>query len=165
MRIMQNNNFIKPLKFGNIRQNVFVKNVNPLTRRPVQNININLWAKFNAETFDGINVLGYLEELLIPLTGGEATFTLYSVSNDSLWNENFIAQKTILIPSKRFTTNFSEIETGQLDGESTLAITLQIKMQNKVFNKKIYLNHLGIFDSLFRLKQEVEFLDLTKKDE
>jgi hypothetical protein len=33
------------------------------------------------------------------------------------------------------------------------------------YRERVYLNHLGIFDSVTRLKRDVDFLSISKKDE
>jgi hypothetical protein len=33
------------------------------------------------------------------------------------------------------------------------------------YRDRIYVNHLGIFDNVTRLRGDVEFLEVTKKDE
>jgi hypothetical protein len=44
-------------------------------------------------------------------------------------------------------------------------IEATITRLGKEYKSSVYVNHLGIFDSMFRLKGEIDFLSLTKQDE
>lgn len=69
-------------------------------------------------------------------------------------NHYFFADKPL--------TDFSPID---FDGGDTLMIEAVVYRFGVRYVNRIYVNHLGIYDSLLRLKQEVQFLDLTKLDE
>jgi len=34
----------------------------------------------------------------------------------------------------------------------------------RTYKNKIYINHLGVYDSIVRLKNDIEFLDISKQD-
>jgi hypothetical protein len=50
------------------------------------------------------------------------------------------------------------------DGRTTLMIESRLTRLGRVFRDRIYVNHVGVYDSLVRLRRETEYLDITKLD-
>jgi hypothetical protein len=126
-----------------------------------------LAAKFDSENFDGIHMISYLEKDSEILNIGTCTFNVYQVSVDSNWTETLITTVVGTTIANRSIAIVNQIDLNptELDGEFTLAISCDLIRQGLKFTKKIYVNHLGVYDSIFRLRQDVEFLDITKVDE
>lgn len=144
--------------------------INPLTRnRPAKNnqIEVTLWAQFNTSSFDGINLVGFLTKNAEPISSSGCIFDIYSVSNDGLWAEFFVASVVGTLSGQKFVASIpqSALNPVELDGDVTLAIKMTLRRASTVFSKKIYVNHLGVYDSIVRLRDEVEFQFITKKDE
>lgn len=94
-------------------------------------------------------------------------FSVYLVSTDTTWTETLITDVVGTLDGTRLTAELPQSLLGviELDGEFTLAVKCTITRQGTNYTKKIYLNHLGVYESIFRLRQKVAFLDITKKDE
>lgn len=128
---------------------------------------LKIHAKFNASTINGLQILAFVEK------GGVATASLveevnvYSI-NSSSWSESLVYSGA---PSEvspyLFSLSVTQANLGanELSGKEVYAIEVFAVRRRRKFYKKIYFNHLGIFDSLFRLKQESDFIKLTKVDE
>lgn len=126
-----------------------------------------VWAKFKTQDCDGINLIAFINKNNKKKQIGSCNFKVFSISVDDNWTETAILNTTLNFPgvSAKLHVPQSTLDPLELDGEFTLSIEAEIKIRNEFYRKKIYVNHLGVYDSVFRLKQEVEFLDITKVDE
>ena len=52
-----------------------------------------------------------------------------------------------------------------MDGDTTLMIEGVAIRSGVTYRDRIYVNHLGVYDSIIRLRNAVDFLDITKLDE
>lgn len=170
-KIIQHHELINPLK--NFLSNVVLANhqlIVPLTRnRKKEDFKIepSLWVKFDAENFDGIQLIGFLNKNSEIISSANCTFTINTVSIDDLWTETIVTTVPGVNVDNRFIVAVPSSSFGflDLDGEVTLSVEMSIERMGITYKKKIYVNHMGIYDSIFRLKQDVEFLDITKVDE
>jgi hypothetical protein len=170
-----NNKYVQPLKLCVGRKLIITPNVDYNSilftkkhkAKTKSDYNQMLWAKFETQNFDGIQLITYLEKDSEILAIGSCVFQVYSVSTDSNWSETLITTVNGTFNGNRLVASIpqSSLNPLELDGEITLAIKCTITRQDKTFTKKIYVNHLGVYDSIFRLRQDVEFLDITKVDE
>ena len=55
--------------------------------------------------------------------------------------------------------------TNELSGKQVYSVSVEMSRKRFKFRKKIYVNHLGCFDSIIRLRQSVEHLEIEKVDE
>jgi len=171
-----NNTYTQSLKIGICKPLILTSGVdyNSLlfTKKhkacPPNEVDITLWAKFASDTFDGIHLIAFLEKDNFLLTPGSCTFNIYRVNTDSSWTETFLYSTTGSLSGKKMIASATQANLGataDLDGELTLAVEALISRAGKSFKRKVYVNHLGVYDSIFRLRQDVEFLDITKVDE
>jgi hypothetical protein len=124
--------------------------------------------KFNSNTFDGVQIVAGLLKIKRFISIASCTFKIYSVSVDNLWTENLIT--TISgnnLGDNRFSAIVSQsvINPVELSGDITFKLEVDITRLNKTYSESFFFNHLGIYDSFLRLKQDVEYLDITKLDE
>jgi len=124
-----------------------------------------LAAKFNTVDFDGIHMISELSRDAQPLQIGSGTFEIYSISLDGTWTETFLTTVLGSVSGSKLTASVPQSSLPELDGEVTLAIKCSVKRQSDTYTKNVYVNHLGTYDSITRLRQDVEFLDITKVDE
>lgn len=171
-KIIQHHKFINPIKNSvNISTLPHHKNIVPLTRnRPVISAQTEtiLWAKYDVDNFDGFYITGFLSYKNEIVSSGNFNFNVYLISTDNNWTETLIVSKSnVKLSDGKNVAHIDLIDLGsiQLDGDFTIAIECEIPRQNQKFYKKIYVNHLGIYENVFRLRQDVEFLDITKVDE
>jgi hypothetical protein len=97
----------------------------------------------------------------------ESKFRFYKISGPS-WQEDFITEVTGAHLVNNF--HFAEIETDDLvpcvlNGEDSIMIEAQIERKGVLYKDRIYLNHIGIYDSYLRNKKNIDFLRITKLDD
>ncbi len=132
-------------------------------------LQIKIAAQFNTETFDGLKIIAYLYEDTSGSVSslGTCTFSVYKVESPT-WKDTFILNSSgSILPNNYFYKEFTESDLGglSLDGETTLMIEAVGIRLGRVYRNRIYVNHLGVYDSILRLRQDVEWLDLSKVDE
>lgn len=169
-----NNKYVQPLKLSSrdivVSPNADYNSI--LYRTPHRatsdaDISVKLWGKFNTISFDGIQLIAYLHKNETITGSGSCIFNISRVDPSS-WQESAIFSTSGVYGDGKFTASATQADLGstaELDGDITLAIDVIITRRNKRFKSKIYLNHLGVYESVFKLRQDVEFLDLTKLDE
>jgi hypothetical protein len=130
-----------------------------------QNVVLKLHAQFDSDLMNGIRVIAFMSNDKKISSCVISSISLFRVSTN--WVETFVTSVVPVESNGVFTAYIDQSMLGsnELSGAETYLIDCTATRRNKTFRKKVYFNHLGIFDSVFRLKQEVEFLDLTKVDE
>ena len=126
-------------------------------------------AEFDSENFDRIR---FSAHLFNPVTGSidsasTCEFKLYSVVQPG-WFENLVTTFSGTIQNNSIF--FSEIALSSVPslnflGDDTVAVECILTRLSNTYRDKVYINHLGIYDSLFRLKRKVNYLAVTKLDE
>jgi len=130
---------------------------------------VKIAAEFDTSDFDSIRFVGYLYN---PVTGStdnasSCEFKVYRVTQP-LWYDVPVATfMGTQIPNSYFFSDvaLSLLPTIDFDGGDTIAIDAVITRLSETYRDRIYVNHLGIYDNVFRLRQDVEYIDLTKVDE
>lgn len=126
-------------------------------------------ARFNDATFNNIQLISYLYEPRNATVANSTTpvFKLYKVVAPD-WTEELITT----VGASQLTSNYwynnldlTTIPDFNFDGGDTLMVEASLLRSGVLYRDRVYINHLGIYDSFIRLKQEVEFLDITKLDE
>lgn len=126
-------------------------------------------AEFDTSDFDGMRIAAYLYDTLNAGidAAGSVVFNIYVVSGPQ-WVETLVTTVNGTVqPNNYFFADVPASSLGSidLDGDPTIMIEAVVTRLSTVYRDRIYVNQLGIYDSFFRLKQEVEFLDITKLDE
>ena len=133
---------------------------------------LKLAAQLDTNTLDKIRIIGYLYN---PTTGnvdsaGAVTFNIYRVADTTApkWSDEFITSFSGVLQSNGYYFNDTLINSligTSLDGDTTLMIEGVATRLGVTYRDRIYVNHLGVYDSIIRLRSDVEFLDVTKLDE
>ena len=129
---------------------------------------VKAWLRFNSNTFDGVQLVGSLVRGKDTKTIAGCTFKVYSIDLTNSWVETLRTTVSgTSIPGNRFSASVLEaaIAPASLTGEMTYKIEVDVTRLGKLYSDVFYFNHLGIYDSFIRLKNDVEFLDITKLDE
>ncbi len=126
-------------------------------------------AELDTNSLNKIRVIAYLWDNVKDSINqaSSCVFRIYKVNQPS-WSDDLIytVNGTEQLNSYFLTEiDFNDIPTANLDGDSTLMIEVTMIRLGQSIKERVYINHLGIYDSFLRLKQDVEFLDLTKLDE
>lgn len=130
---------------------------------------IKISAEFNKETFDTIRFASYLYNQGTGAIDNAAsiTFNVYLVTTPN-WTEQFIYS----FAGSQIGNNYfyadvplSSLTPVDFFGGDTIMVEAVGTRLSQVYRDRVYINHLGIFDNAFRLKQKINYLDLTKLDE
>jgi hypothetical protein len=127
-----------------------------------------LFAKFNSTAFQGINFLASIsaeDDFIFSLAS--CTFKIYSVKPETNWVPVLLHTVNGTQSQKRWTATLTQSDIGatEVDGDNVFLIEALLVKWNTTFKKRVYLNHLGIFDNLTRLKQTSDLLLVTKLDD
>jgi hypothetical protein len=130
---------------------------------------IKIAAKFDDNTFNNIRMSAYLYDQQNATIGNAATcvFKVYKVSGAD-WVETLLATVNGTQLSNNYFYVAPDLNTlGNLDyqGGDTIMIEATIIRLTTTYRDRIYVNHLGIYDNITRLRGDVEFLEVTKMDE
>ena len=133
---------------------------------------LKLAAQLDTSTLDKIRIIGYLYN---PVQGSidnaaSIVFKIYRVADitSPKWDDQLITTITGDLQSNSYyfkDINVSLITGASLDGDTTLMIEGVATRLGVTYRDRIYVNHLGVYDSIVRLRGDVEFLDVTKLDE
>lgn len=166
------NDFVQPLKlrFNNpIVLSSFTQVLPKLgfSKPTKKDFKIRAWAKFDAENFNGIQLIAALSISGRDKSISSAEFTVNSVSIDDTWSGTGIGVFIGTQAGKRFIASVpqSALNPVILSGDVSLKIDVKITVLNNVYKDYFYVNHLGIFDEMVRAKNKIKFLELTKADE
>lgn len=145
-------------------QMLFNGNSGPTTSTHI----LKIGCEFNAETFNSIRVTSYLYNTD---TGGidnagTGIFNIYVVRSPA-WQDVFVDTFVGTLESNAHF--FKEIASTSLPGVDlfggdTLLIESVVTRLNETYRDRIYVNHLGIFANVTQVRQEVDYLDITKQD-
>lgn len=131
--------------------------------------NLKVAAEFNKNTFDSIRFAAYLYN---PVSGtvsntATVTFNVYLITGPQ-WTEQLVASFSGIQTYNNYF--FSDVNTSALSavdffGGDTIMVEAVATRLTETYRDRIYINHLGIYDNVTRLRQDVEFLDISKVDE
>ena len=126
------------------------------------------WAKFDDATFNNLKITGYLYDSRNGSTFNSAscTFKIFLISTPD-WVETLLTTLTgSQLPNSYYYVNPTLSSIGAVDfqGGDSLMIETTIMRAGITYRDRIYVNHLGIYDNVTRLRGDVEFLNVTKKD-
>jgi hypothetical protein len=174
--MLTNNHYVQPLKVGFKNKMVLTPNASynsvvvNLKHRASQESTflVKAWLRFNSNTFDGVQMVGSLVKGRDAKTIAGCTFKIYSMDVTDTWAETLLVTASgTAISNNKFSASAPEsaLAPTTLTGELTYKMEVTITRLGKTYSDIFYFNHIGIYDSFIRLKNDVEFLDITKLDE
>lgn len=130
---------------------------------------LKLAAEFDTADFNSVRFVSYLYN---PVGGtidnsASCTFNVYRVAAPG-WTDTLITSFSGAILSNHYwfaDVNLSALLPANLDGDTTLMVESVIVRSGETFRDRQYFNHIGVYDSIDRLRKDVDFLDITKVDE
>jgi hypothetical protein len=129
---------------------------------------IKIAARFNDTTFNNIQLTGYLYEPqnAAIANAADCSFKVYTVSTPD-WTETLLTTLSgVQLVNNYFYVNPTTASLGlDFQGGDTIMIEATITRLGVVYRDRVYINHLGIYDNVVRLRQDVEWLDISKLDE
>lgn len=125
-------------------------------------------AKFDDSTFDNLKVIAYLYDQANANIANAATceFKFYRVTIPD-WTEVLInTSNGTQISNNYFYLNptLATLAPIDFDGGEMMLIEATVVRLGVTYRDRVYVNHLGIYDTTTRLKRKVQFLDITKQD-
>jgi len=129
---------------------------------------IKIAAKFNDTTLSDVQIVAYLYNPANGTVDSASTmsFRLYKVTTPD-WVDEFITTVAgTELPNSYFYLNTPLTTFPGLDfeGGDTIMVEAEAVRLGRTYRDRVYINHLGVFDSILRLKNELDFLSITKKD-
>lgn len=129
---------------------------------------IKIAAKFDENTFTNLNIAAYLYDQQNDATSNAATceFKIFSVTSPD-WTETLLSTISgTQLANQYFYANPSLNSLSPVDftGGDSIMVQATIVRLGVTYRDRIYVNHLGIYDSVIRLRNDVDFLNITKKD-
>lgn len=130
---------------------------------------IKIAGELDVTDFNSIRMTAYLYNTVNGLIDNSSTciFNFYKVTNPS-WVDSLIYTTTgTLQPNAYYLSDvpMTLLSSVNFDGGDTIMIEAIITRLSSTYRDRVYINHLGIYDSFLRLKSKVTFLELTKLDE
>lgn len=126
-------------------------------------------AKYNSLGMSGIDVVAGLRKSLSNISCSISSARIYRVS-DSLYSKTFVANALSylsLASDNTWQGNIPPVALGsnEITGAETYYLEIEFQRARKKYRTASYFNHLGVFDSLNRLRQGQDLLYLTKMEE
>jgi hypothetical protein len=126
-------------------------------------------AEFDTSDLSSIRLTSYLYNAVSGGVDNSAScqFHIYKVSTP-VWSETLIHTVPGVLQYNSYwfaDVDLTNLPSAELDGDTTLMIEVLVTRLSETYRDRIYVNHLGVYDSIVRLKNDVEFLDITKLDE
>lgn len=126
-------------------------------------------ARFDDTSMNNIKLVGYLYNTVTAAVGSldSCEFKIFKVELPE-WTETLL--DTFMgaeISNTYFYVNklMSDFAPAELDGSTALMIECTAVRLGITYRDRVYLNHLGVYDSVIRLRNEVNFLEVMKVDE
>jgi hypothetical protein len=126
-------------------------------------------AQLDPVSLDAIRFTAYLYN---PTTGNAdsaatCVFNVYKVNSPG-WQDVFLSSFSgAMQPNSYFYASqlLSTFSPTEFDGGVSIMIEVVVTRLGNVYRDRVYINHLGVYDSVIRLQNAVTFLELTKLDE
>lgn len=130
---------------------------------------IKIAAEFNKVDFNTIRFAAYLYNATSGTVANAATvtFNVYLITTPS-WTEQYV---TSFSGTQAYNNYFfSDVPLSSLSpidffGGDTIMIEAVATRLTETYRDRVYINHLGIYDNVDRIRKDVEFLDISKVDE
>lgn len=129
---------------------------------------IKIAARFDDSTFNNIKFIAYLYDAANNSVSNAAScsFTIYQVQLPDWSDVPLMTVSGSQLANNYFytTQTLSSFPAVDFLGGDTFMVEATIVRSGTTYRDRIYVNHLGIYDNVTRLRQDVDFLDITKKD-
>jgi len=129
-------------------------------------VEVELHAFFDGDSLNGVKAFSFLKLDGKKLSSSSGQFTLYIVDQTDFSETEIVSVAatetlgihSVAIPAVDFLPN-------ELSGSEVYAIEFTCVRVRRRFKKKIYLNHLGVFENVIMLRRAVEQLFILKADD
>jgi len=127
---------------------------------------LRLHAKFRSDLLNGFSVEACLMSGNNQASSHISNINVYKV-DDNTFDKTFLMSVSPFLDGQSWVSDIdqSSLTLNELSGKETYYIEATAFRRNKKFNANAYFNHLGCFDSLVRLRRQIEFIQITKADD
>lgn len=135
-------------------------------RRSLGDFAVQIHAKFNSADIEGLNI-----EAGLVRNGEFFSSQINSISisrvDDGDFTNTFIGSFVPTQSGNRWLLDLTQAQLGsnELTSAETYLIEVEALRVKRKYKSFVYFNHLGVFDSIVRLRNQVQFLDIIKVDE
>lgn len=130
-----------------------------------QSLQLKIHAKYNSNLMNGINILAKVDDGILTKSAHITECTLYRVS-DADYSETLIGVIPLTQSSTNiFTANVNQTtltSSNELSGKETYSITCKALRRRSVYKQKVWFNHIGCFDNINQLRNETNYLLVSK---
>lgn len=128
---------------------------------------LKIHVKFNTDSMNGVMILvsllrnGQLCSSYVP------NVQLYQI-NEANWGETLVSTVSLTESSPGIhtaTVPQSTFGLRELSGREVYAVSCTAQRKRGKYRNKVWFNHLGCYDNIIRIKQDLERLDVVKVDE
>lgn len=135
-------------------------------KKTSRDFSLSIHAKFNSDSFDGLNIQAGL------VRNGkffESFIDLITISRveDGSFDSTVVVSVSPTKDGLRWISDVPQslLSPNELSGAETYLIEVEAFRGSKSYKSFVYFNHMGVFDTVDRLKKKIEFLEITKLDE
>lgn len=124
-------------------------------------------ARFNGSSMNGLMIMAALRRGAQTLHSVLTDARIYRIS-DSTWAETLIGSVSLTAGTNSIFTgsiNQATLGANELSGRETYSLEVELQRHFRRFRKKVWFNHLGIYDTANMARQAIESLDVLKVDE
>lgn len=130
---------------------------------------VNMHAKYSSASMDGMDISIGVESKNVSLSCILDKVNIYRIADSGL-GRSIIGEFSSYFTLSQFNTWQANIprvlfSTNEMSGAETYYLEAKILRARKKYFVSKYFNHLGVFDSVNRLRQHQEFLAVTKMEE
>lgn len=152
-------------------QLVALSNCNTLLKRSwhksEDDFKLNIHAKFNATAMNGVQICAELLNNDRTVSSVITEFKVYRVSELD-WSETLVANVIATETDHGFYTGYisqATLGSNELSGMEVYKIVVTASRVRNTYTSFVYFNHLGCFDSINRLRQYSDQINILKLDE
>lgn len=131
-----------------------------------ENYNLDINVKFNSSAMQGLNIIAELKRNDKICSCVISSIAVYRVSDGS-FAKTLIGSFSPTLSGQSWALNLTQAQLGlnELSGAETYYVEATASRRVRSYKSGVYVNHLGCFDSINRLRKSSEFLQITKLDE
>ena len=98
--------------------------------------------------------------------GATCTFNVYRVSVSG-WTETLLGSFNGVVQTNNYfyvDIPVVSLSPAELDGDNTIMIECVFTRLSDTYRDRVYLNHIGSYGTIVKMKKQIDFLDITKQD-
>jgi hypothetical protein len=121
--------------------------------------------RWNVSALEGLQIVAGLKRNGDDTSAKVLSAGLYKI-DQSTWQKTLVLSPTMIASGLQWTVAItqSQLSANELSGAETYFVTVEIMRRRRKFFVSAYFNHLGCFDSIYRLQQAANHMHVMKGD-